>query len=367
MAQLLRSVFAFYLRYVSSYGTITAEIDSAGGFIMKRKFAAFIIAVALCLSFVGCMGNGDNGNAISVTTSVTESSAICEIPGDVSEATPALYKVTDGDGNILWLFGSVHAGRDSFYPLPDYVMDAFESSDALAVEFNITEFENDQSAMIGILTSLCYTDGTTIKDHLDEDTYSKAVKVLEDGGYYNALLDYYIPSLWASFVDDCLYGKLGVDMDSGVDKHLIALANDTGKEILDIESAEYQFEMLADYSPELQEYLLKSSLESYDDQDAVKEELGRMLDLWASGDVAAFSEYLESEDDDVTDEEELRLYEEYNDSMIVVRNDNMTDYAEDALRSGKEVFICVGAAHIFGEGGIADQLAGLGYTVEQVK
>ena len=45
----------------------------------------------------------------------------------------------------------------------------------------------------------------------------------------------------------------------------------------------------------------------------------------------------------------------------------MTDYAVDALASGEEIFICVGAAHVVGDGAIADNLRELGYTVEVVR
>jgi uncharacterized protein YbaP (TraB family) len=45
----------------------------------------------------------------------------------------------------------------------------------------------------------------------------------------------------------------------------------------------------------------------------------------------------------------------------------MADYAEEAVESGKEVFICVGAAHVVGEGAMADLLEERGYKVELVK
>ena len=71
-----------------------------------------------------------------------------------------------------------------------------------------------------------------------------------------------------------------------------------------------------------------------------------------------------------TDESEgipKALYDEYYKAMITDRNDNMTDYAVDALDSGEEVFICVGAAHVIGDGAIAENLRELGYTVEMVR
>ena len=71
-------------------------------------------------------------------------------------------------------------------------------------------------------------------------------------------------------------------------------------------------------------------------------------------------------DIEFADEEEAALYAEYNDKLIVQRNATMTEYAEEALLSGEEIFICVGAAHIVGQGAIAENLRELGYTVEIV-
>ncbi|MEE1075523.1 MAG: TraB/GumN family protein, partial [Acutalibacteraceae bacterium] len=85
--------------------------------------------------------------------------------------------------------------------------------------------------------------------------------------------------------------------------------------------------------------------------------------IWAAGDEKEFSKYLASEDQDMT-AEEIQLYEEYIKAMFVDRNLSMADYAETSLKSGKEVFICVGAVHIVGEGAVAELLKQRGYKVE---
>ena len=87
------------------------------------------------------------------------------------------------------------------------------------------------------------------------------------------------------------------------------------------------------------------------------------MDIWASGDEKAFEEYLAADDTGMT-EEEKQLYAKYNKAMVTDRNLSMTQFAEAALSSGKEVFICVGAAHVVGQGAMADLLAQRGYTVE---
>ena len=98
--------------------------------------------------------------------------------------------------------------------------------------------------------------------------------------------------------------------------------------------------------------------------DAAKENLEAMMDLWASGDEEAFAEYVAGTGG-VT-EDQRAFYEEFNKAMIVDRNESMADFVEEALASGDEVFVCVGAAHVVGEGALADLMAQRGYTVERI-
>ena len=342
---------------------------------MTKRLLALILALIMCLSFVGC-GKDSSDNKDNKETSLSTSDEIRNDDKDKkddknqkkeSSVSPILYKVTDDDGNVAWLFGSIHIGRDDYYPLPDYVMDAYDSSDALAVEFDINAFEKDTKAQMEALTSLVYIDGTKIDEHISKELYDKAVEILEDHGMYSSMFDYYYPSFWASLIDNCMLMDLSVDMNSGVDKHLLNLAAKDKKEIMDVESAEFQYGMMADYSEDLQEMLLESSVESFDDIEKSREEIDEMLDMWASGNEDEFAELLAEEPDEEMTKEEEELYEEYLNSMIVERNIAMTEFVEDVLASGKKVFVCVGAAHVVGEGAIAERLKDLGYKVERVQ
>ena len=327
---------------------------------MKIKhLLCWLMAFVMCFSLVSCQRT-DSSKDITTpskeesTTKVNESKT----------ATPLLYKVTDENGNVIWLFGSIHAGRDDFYPLPSYVLNAFDSADYLAVEADIIAFEKDIKAQTKALSYMMYRDGTTIKDHISPELYDKAVSVLKEYKAYNAAMDYYCPSLWSSMIDSLMIEELGFNIDLGIDRHLIQRAYDTNKEILDIESAEFQYNLLASFDDELQEILLEASIELYEDPDSARDDLSEILDLWAAGDEKAFSQYLVEADISEFSDEEKDLYEQYNNAMTVTRNLAMTNYAESALKSGNEVFICVGAAHIVGDGAMAQLLAQRGYTVE---
>ena len=59
-------------------------------------------------------------------------------------ATPLLYEVTKNDSETkIYLFGSIHVADERAYPLPEIVMNAYNSSDSLAVEFDLISADNN--------------------------------------------------------------------------------------------------------------------------------------------------------------------------------------------------------------------------------
>ena len=311
---------------------------------MKRLFS-WLLVIALCFSLCACA---------------------TDISGqEPKQATPLLYRVTDEGGNTVWLFGSVHVGREDYYPLPEYVLNAFDGADSLAVEADIVAFEENVNQQVEAMMPLIYLDGTSIKDHISPELYDQSVAALEEFDTYMSALDMYCPALWSSLLDSLVIEQLGADANLGIDRHLLERAKENQKEILEIESATFQYQMLADFSDEVQALMLEGSVEMCQDPDAARADLEELMDLWASGDEQAFAAYLDGSDEDMTAEEE-KLYEEYNKAMMTDRNLAMTEYAENALGSGKEVFICVGAAHVIGEGSITQLLAQRGYSVERI-
>ncbi len=352
---------------------------------MKLKLLALLMVILMTLSLVSCSLPGDLDDERSDKKDKTTQDEDSDDENDDENddksedgetyednifeggpvGSPLLYKVTDDEGGVVWLFGSIHAGRDSFYPLPDYVEDAFESSDALAVEFDIVDFENNYIAQLTSQTILMYKNGKQITDVISEDLYDEALEILEESGKYVRGLEMYYPIMWSSMIDNCSNDEIGANTELGIDRHLINKAYDVDKEIIDIESASIQYKMFANFSEELQVFMLEDSIEKYRDIDSYEEAFNDMLDAWETGDAGGIVDGIDH-DVDFT-KEEIELYEEYYDELIVDRNETMTEFAVDALESGDETFICVGAAHVVGEVGMAKLLSDKGYTVEIVQ
>lgn len=313
-----------------------------------KRLILFLMILCMALGLVAC--NGEENTS--------------EQPSEVVHEGPALYCATSESGGTVYLIGTIHVGSEDMYPLPSYITDAFKASDALAVEFDVRDEMENQSTMTKMLAKMLYPDGTSIKDHISPELYEDAKKILQENHSYLSFLDQYIPSLWGNFIDTYVLEKSGYEAENGVDMYFLNLADELKKPIRDIESMESQLEMLIDFSPALQEELLKGSVESYRDEEKLKQQFAKLMEAWEKGDEEQLIAML-NEEEEVSPEEQ-QLMDEYNKIMLDDRNALMADYAEAALKDGEKLFLCVGSAHVYGEGGIVDLLCERGYTVKRV-
>lgn len=313
---------------------------------MKRVLA-LILAVFIMVSLCACKKDETKATAFKVT--------------------PLLYKVTEFDGDVVWILGSVHCNKEDIYPLPDYVYDALDNSDYLAVECDIVSAEQNPQTLNLMYSYLLYEDGSSIRDHIPPELYESAVKVMKEIGAYNPLWEFYKPALWSNFIDSYNYNYIGYDFFLGVDRHLMARAQKNNIKLREIESVFSQYFMLSNYSEGLQKRLLEDSI-SYHKTDKLKEDIDTLYRSWCTGDEETLTRYTnEIMSYDSCSENEKLLYEEYNGAMYTKRNYVMANYAEKALKHSEEAFICVGVLHVVGERGIISILEDRGYTVEIVR
>ncbi len=294
-----------------------------------------------------------------------------EVAEPEEKATPLFYHVTGPDGQEMWLLGTIHVGDVRTSYLPQEIYDAFDSADALAVEYNSEAFETalDEDEDLSDQVSGCYfyDDGTTTQDHIeDAELYEYALKLLKATGSYHMNAPYLKAYLWSSSIDNYYLGQgHGLSSTQGVDNQLLQRARDQEKTVLEVESGLFQIQMLTGFSDPLQEELLlgTAATEPLDYIQSTQE----LFELWCAGDEAALTEYLNSDSDtsEMT-EEELALVLEYETAMSTDRNAGMLEVAKGYLESGDVVFYAVGLAHLLAEDGLVNTLRDAGYTVELV-
>ncbi len=288
-----------------------------------------------------------------------------------SEYRPALWRVSGDDGEVMYIMGSVHIGEESMYPFDDRVNSAFEECEYLAVEYDIVSAEERSEKwtaeeQYAYLAQFVYKDGDSIKNHLSADTYNSAKAYLMQKDAYSEQMDLFVPAMWHSVINSLVTEESGYDTNIGVDRVLIKLARETGKQVLEVESEKFQTELTLSFDDIIYDDSIRQTIESKND---IAMQYAYMIDLWKRGrddliDVMTNGmTFLYSGPDDG---EYAKAYEEYNNKMMNERNVNMADVADGYIKDGKKVFFVVGAAHICGEDGIVELLRAKGYTVDRV-
>ncbi len=301
--------------------------------------------------------------------------AVNEIKGDSAvlpkpdaAANPLFYCVTGSNGKKMWLLGTIHLGDSRTSFLPKKITDAFDASDALAVEYDLKKAEQmaqDKIYAAKLALRMSYLSGSKITDHVSKETYAAAVLALRKYGMH-AVENYnsFKPYFWQALIQQAEIPHYGsIHAENGVDIRLIEQAYEAKKKILEVESEEFQLETLTGFSDAIQEFQLREAAETGRDDSLLSIRL--LFEMWCQGNETDLTEILTK--NETVDEEERKLMEEYNAKILKERNQSMTEKAKEYIESGETVFYAVGLAHLLGEEGIIRQLQNAGYSVERVK
>lgn len=368
------------------YRIVNMELDSAAsqyttneasGYLTISKYTGLPTAMGLALSRTHVIEGIRYTTAYHLDQALTLSSTQSyeNITGEAPEeskpaqtATPLFYKVTGAEGETMWLLGTIHVGDHRTASLPQEILSALQSSDALAVEFDVRAFEaqstTDPALQSQLAAAYYSTDNSTLSKHLDSTLYEQAYKLLLASGNRSVNALYMKAFAWNDLITN-FYIQQSYDLSTkkGVDIQLLNLAYAQEKPVVNIESGLSQLQMFSGFSKKLQAALLSetvsTSLADYN------KELRQLYEYWCEGDADALAAALAGDASNLA-EEDVALYEEYTNAMFAERNAHMADTAISYLESGETMFFAVGLAHLLGDGGLVDALQTAGYTVEIV-
>ena len=281
-----------------------------------------------------------------------------------ASATPLMWLVTAPDGQIMYLFGSIHCAGEELYPLPSAITDAFAECEYLAVEFDIIAYGQDADAINAITPYYFYQDGKTIADEIGRKLYNRARAVLKEAGpelgagFAIEALDNLKPAIWVDMLTGIAVNRAGLSFELGLDRYFLTEAHEGGIKILEVESVEDQVAMLLGFSLPLQAALLEGALDIELGTQGVIE----LYSLWKQGDEQALMAFLASEDELMQEE----LAKEYDYAILTKRNLLMAEVAERYMAEGKTVFYVVGLLHMLREDGIVELLRQNGYKVVRI-
>ena len=286
------------------------------------------------------------------------------VPGDTAFAGPErddergkclLWKVESGAA-IVYLLGSVHVAKASMYPLDATIERAFRSSDKLVVEVNILKLDPLRLGRLMIEKGM-YPPGESLENSISKETLGKLEAVLKEAGLTMAAVSAQRPWLASMRLTMRNLQKLGYSQELGIDRHFLIQATDAKKEILELETAERQIDMLAEWPKGLQDIFLLSTLEEFSQTGDL---MAKMVEDWEKGDAKALDQLVRKAASDNPKLEPImkKLFDD--------RNVKMLSKIEKYLKSDRSHFVVVGAGHMVGEKGLVQLLRDKGLKVEQM-
>jgi len=283
---------------------------------------------------------------------------------EIEDITPLLWRVwsppVEGEaGNFIYIFGSMPFGGIEVFFFPDYVMDAFNSSNILAVEVDIVDFEMDFDAILEHTFLLMYVDDTFIYDYIDEELYEHALSVLDELGVDADYLNIYRPLMWAMTLESIAAERAFLGREFSVDNFFIFSALGS-KPILQAMNEFNRLDIMLNLSYPLHSARLYNAL-NVERQTLY---LRRLYEAWMRGNIDVIREtvYL-LEEGSIADE---RLAAEYAAVLSRMRDEILAQSVRQYIENGMGVFYVMHLTNLLGTGGVLDLLESEGFIVERV-
>ena len=282
----------------------------------------------------------------------------------------------EGNGNTLYLLGSIHTDRNNLYPFHKQLRNIITSVELAAFELDF----NSQEGIDEFTAMQVWSDGTTLKDHISAELYQEVVEALALLGPEEQIAQFKPWALANTFTGLSMLDETSSDNAMALDLYVNAKASNLGTPVEGIETYAFQGKIFDDLSEEYQESYLAMTLAMYQGMDAAgdlseeekaeyeaalqeqDEAIDRWMEQWKTRDVEAFA------NDYPKDDIQANTSDELNAKLFEGRDPNMIAWADRYLKQdgAHTGLMTVGAGHMIGKTGVVQGLRDLGYTVEAV-
>jgi len=257
-----------------------------------------------------------------------------------------LWEIT---GNELekpsYLFGTIHLMCSKDFKMPESVKEAVKKADKLALELDM-----DDPQMGAKMQQVSINPGReNIKNKLSEED-SKVVDEFFKSNYGQGIAQLGVlkPFVLSSMV---IMKMASCDIVQ-YEMEFVKLAQQQEKEVIGLESIEFQVGLFDDLDYQVQ---LDALVESIKDKRETEEMLNAMMEAYFSKDIVKIGEIMDEHEE----------ADGFNEKLLDERNENWIPKIEKNSKSAS-VFYAVGAGHLPGKNGVIAMLRDKGYTVEPI-
>ena len=265
-----------------------------------------------------------------------------------------LWSVEDGAGARLFLFGSIHMADPETYPLPEIVDQAYQASEQLVVEADVTSPDMGEIMSQVSASGVYLGSGRSLWDDLGPSLSEGLAKCAATVGLPPQLFEHLRPWLAAMTLEALRLKSMGYDEELGIDRHFIVRAKEERKPIGELETIAEQMDLFTSLTEEESLKLLQVTVIECDE---AEEGVNELMAVWKAGDLDGFERIY------------FGVYHEHPelgpilDKVILNRNRLMHKRLQPYLYPGQTVFVVVGAAHMVGSEGLPELFRAQGMKV----
>jgi uncharacterized protein YbaP (TraB family) len=257
------------------------------------------------------------------------------------------------DKATIYLLGSVHLLKSDSYPLDKNIEAAYRNSKKVVFETDIGGM-NAPAVREKMTVLALYPEGQTLRQNISLKTYRLLEKKVIEVGLSMDQLNRLKPWMCALTLVLLELQKMGFDPNYGIDRYFFNKAQQDKKEMVFLESIDYQINLFAEMNAQEEESFLQQMLK---DLEVVETMFADIVSAWKTGDTARLGSILTISFKDHQD-----IYNRF----LTQRNKAWVNKIEDLMAYGDTALVIVGAGHLVGPDNLLQLLKDKGYAVEQI-
>jgi len=290
--------------------------------------------------------------AVALGTALASAPALARAP---RPPEPALWQVSAGESKV-YLFGSIHMLPRDWAWRTRAIDAAIRSSDVFVFETALTPQQMGKMRVF-VRDNGTLPRGQRLSRMLSPQGLKDLNKALTMTPLDPSSVNTMRPWLALMVLGDYQIqnGPLRSFVEEGVDYTIEQEAQEAGKPVRHLETAESQLEILIQTTPDNDIAGFEAELHELL---SVDDKYRRLLEGWTAGSQTELARVLA--DEAVRNPDEKKL-------LLDNRNRNWVPQIEGMMVSKQTIFVTVGAAHLVGRGSVLDILCVRGWKVQRVK
>ena len=256
-----------------------------------------------------------------------------------------LWKISDQNSSV-YILGSIHFADKTFYPLDSVIVNAFDRSDELAVEIDISDSTVFQKSM-HLSSLLGKLDGDkTLDMFLPEDALYSLDSLCLAWSIPVDFFSGYKPWAAAMTLSSIANQRAGFDARLGIDLYFLTMARKMKKKIISLETVEMQVNLFTgmDIPDSIGVFAMRNMIK---DIALLDSSIAKFKNAWKTGNDSLLTYAANMRMGEFSHEDSLMQDFMY-DKILYSRNGRMADSVSKFLDENRKVFVVVGAAHLTG-------------------